>query len=420
MDMVVGESRKALRFWRLGATAGVVLVGANGSNALAQTAPANVTQITLSADLEHDSNIGRTSPLLAALQNVEQSDEMLTLGAGLDLARPLGRNTLSVNAFAGYDFHRRNTRLNRERLSLSGAAGIEAGPCTINLQPDIERRQSNLNEIAVLGIPGIESVRNVQTTQSYRGELLCGRYAGFRPLVSYQREWGDNSNVFRKTQDYRSERFGFGLSYSNPVMGNYHLSVERENLQYPHRLVPGIVALPGYQLDEVVLSGSRGIGAVLVAEASVGYSKLKPRNNLQTVGYSGITWNLAATLTPTPALRAKLAFSQSVKPSLGVDALFNRDRNYSLDVSYYLSSRTSIGAGYSRSDHRFGGARSITGPLLSTDHLDRFSARVGFTPSRRLSLTLEGGREQRNANGTFYDYKNTYVALSTRFRLGTP
>jgi hypothetical protein len=419
MDMVVGESRKALRFWRLGASAGIVLVGANSVGAQAQQAPTNVTQIELSADVEHDSNIARSSAAVAGNRGLKQSDELFTLGAGLTIARPLGRNTLSVNAFVGYDFHRRNTRLNRERLSFSGAANVNAGPCTLDLMPSIDRRQSDLYEIAVLNIPGIDSVRNAQTTQTYRAELRCGRFRGIRPMVSYQRDWGDNSNVFRKTQDYRSERFGGGLSYSNPVIGDYTLSAERENLTYPHRIVAGATGLPGYQLDEITLSGSRSIGAVLVAQASVGYSKLKPRNT-PTGGFSGATWSVGATIRPSQILAVKVAFGQSVKPSLGADALFNRDRTYSIDATYFLSSRTSIGAGYSRSEHRFGGARALLGPILTDDHLDRFSARVGFSPSKRFSLTLEGGHERRNANGTFYDYKNTYVSLGARFRFGTP
>ena len=38
-----------------------------------------------------------------------------------------------------------------------------------------------------------------------------------------------------------------------------------------------------------------------------------------------------------------------------------------------------------------------------------------FSP--RLKLSLEAGHERRNANGTIYDYSNTYAGLRTRFTL---
>jgi hypothetical protein len=395
--------------------------------AAAQTAAARVAavqasgepiqQIDFSLDVRHDDNVAKTNRQQADARGLTRSDERATLGANLRVARMLGSTTLDFNAFAGYDFYRRNTRLNRERIAISGTAGISAGPCNVYLQPQFQRRQSELYELAVIDAPGADGVRNVETTQVYRGELRCGRANGFQPFVSYERSWGDNGNPRRRISDYRGERIGGGIGYSNPILGYLDVSYEREDLDYPKRaeLRPG--SLVGYRQEDIRLAFGRSVGRMLTVDGFVAHTKLRPRNS-SARAFKGLSWNAAVTLTPSDRFRLQGSYGRTISPSLGVDALYSRDRNIVLDGTYYLSSRTTVSLLASRSHHSYSGASAEFGPLLTNYRLDTLAGRVGFAPNSRLRFSLYGGYDHRTSNNVFYNYSSAFVGLNTTFTLG--
>ena len=413
--MVTNQKRTVERFLRGQAALGLLLAGAAGGALHAQTVAEPVNELAFSAELRHDTNVARADELRAARQGLRRSDERLSLGASFTLARPLGRNNVSVNAFVGYDFYRRNSQLNRERIALNGDLDVNVGPCLVSALPQFSRRQSDLYDIAFVDVPGIDSVKNTETTQRYRGELRCGQAFGLRPMVFYERSWGDNTNAIRRVMDYRGEAFGGGLSYSHPVVGDIDLSLERQNLDYPNR--PTAFGLTGYRLDEAKLAIRRDIGAVLSADGYVAYSHLEPENS-GAPDFKGLSWSLGLTATPLPDLRLRGEFMQSLKPSLGNDALYQRDRNVLLRATYQLTAKTAVSVNAGRNDRLYRGAGGLFGPLLEHDRIDRISAQMDYRASQRLGFGLQLGHERRNANGTIYDYDNTYVALNARFTLG--
>lgn len=395
---------------------GLLLGGVASSPVHAQQATVEpINEISLTADLRHDSNVVRASDIFGVQQGFERSDQRLQVGAALNLARPFGPHSVALEGFIGYDFYRRNTELNRERIRLAGNAQFDAGICQIGLLPRFERQQSSLYDLAAYNLPGIEAIRNTETVHSYRGELRCGNPQGIRPLVYYDRSFGNNSNVLRKQQDYRGETFGGGLSYANPVLGQFDLSVERTKMKYPRR--PVVLGLTGYRLDKVKLATSRDIGAILQANGYIAYTRLKP-DDTNTTAFNGLSWSLGLTAVPVTDVQITARLGQDIQPSLGNDALFSRDREWQLSATYQLGVRTSVTGSYYRSERLYRGATARFGPLLTNDKLDQVSGRFNFSPGDRLTLGLEVGHERRDANGTFYDYKNTYVAFSTRFTLG--
>ena len=108
------------------AAASLTVLAAVGTpvSVAAQRRSEPVTQLSASLYVRHDSNVARADADRAAQRNLARADQRATPSIDLVVARPLGRNTLSINASAGYDFYRRNKRLNRERLSLGAAAGV--------------------------------------------------------------------------------------------------------------------------------------------------------------------------------------------------------------------------------------------------------------------------------------------------------
>lgn len=385
------------------------------SEAVAQS-PTRRNDIRFTLEVRHDSNVARTSDALAAARGLKRSDERLTPGVEIDVQRPMGRHTMSVSGFVGYDFYRRNSRLNRERLGLSAIAGINAGPCLLTLSPGIQRRQSELNTIQFVNLPGTDSYRNTQTTQDYSAELRCGRRTGLRPLVRYERIIGDNSNFIRRISDYRSNKYSAGVGYTNPILGDFTVTVDRDETSYPHRPQAGPNPFGGFRSDDIKLTAQRDIGSLIVANASLAYTHLRP--DLAGVrGFNGLSWSLGATVRPTTRLSLQLASNNSVHPSLGAAAVYQRSRNVTLDATYALTHRTSLKAGVSQDHHRYEGASAIYGPLLTNDTLTRLSAGASYDWNSKVQLNLDVGHEHRNANGGIYDYNSSYVAFTTRYKL---
>jgi len=408
--MVTNQWRIADDYRRGAGLLGMLLAGAASAPVFAQSVQEPITELSFTAQVRHDGNLDSGST-----PGLETSDDRLSLGTAIRLARPFGRHSLSLDGFLGYDFYRRNSQLNSERIGFSADAELDAGFCQLGLKPRINRQQSNLYDISVIAVPGIGSVRNIETTQVYRGELRCGNELRIRPLVYYERSYGNNSNILRQVSNYHGETIGGGLSYSNPVLGNFDVSVERTTTKYPNR--PTLGGLSGYRQDQIKLATSREIGAVLTADGFVAFTHVKPENAVAAT-YNGMSWSLGVTFIPVTDLRLRANLAQQIDPALGNNALYSRNRDWGLSATYQLGPRTSVGASFDRSERLYRGAQPVLGPVLTNDSVNRISGRFDFTPNRRFGIGLEVGHERRNANGTFYDYRNTFVAVNTRFTLG--
>lgn len=376
----------------------------------------NYEEVGLNFDLRHLGNAARTDPDSAAARGLSRSDERLTVGVDLALNRDLGRNTLRVDANVGYDFYRRNTQLNRERIGVGAAAGINVGPCLADLSARLDRRQSDLESITYLDLPGADSVQNTETTRSYRAEGRCGYVYGLRPSLGYEHRRGSNSEPIRDLSNYRSNRVFGGLAYDHPVIGKAKLTYERETVDFPKRSGSPLAPLSGYRNDEVRLQLSREMGSVLMASAMVAYSSLKP-DNPGTAGFKGVTWRLAATVTPGLRLQINASTERSINPALGGEALYSRQRVDQVRATYAVSGRVSLNGGFSLSRRTYAGAQANFGPLLQEDSFRRIFAGVSMRAGQRLELGLEAGQEKRNGTGTAYDFSSSYVGLRGRLKL---
>jgi len=376
----------------------------------------NYEEVGLNFDLRHLGNAARTDPGTAAARGLSRSDQRLTVGVDVALNRDLGRNTLRVDGNIGYDFYRRNSQLNRERIGVGVAAGINVGPCLADLSARLDRRQSDLESIVYLDLPGLDSVQNTETTQSYRAEGRCGYVYGLRPSLGYEHRRGNNSAPFRDLSNYRSNRVFGGLAYDHPVIGKAKLTYERETVDFPKRSGSPLAPLSGYRSDEARLHLSRDIGSLLTASAMVAYTWLKP-DNPGTPGFKGLTWRLGGTVKPGLRLQINASTERSINPALGGEALYSRQRVDQVRATYALSERISVNGGFSLSRRTYPGAQANFGPLLQQDSFRRIFAGASLRAGQRLELGLEGGQEKRNGTGTAYDFSSSYVGLRGRLKL---
>lgn len=383
----------------------------------AQDSPnGNFEEVGLNFDLRHMGNSVGASQATAAARGQVLSDQRLTVGVDVVINRDIGRNTLRLAANVGYDFYRRNERLNSERIGLRGETGINVGPCLAQVAAQLDRRQSDLDSIALVSLPGLESVRNTETVQVYRIEGRCGYVYGLRPSLGYELSRGDNSNPLRNISDYKSNRVFGGVAYDHPVIGKAKLTYERESVDFPNRISTPLAAFSGYKTDEVRLQLSRDIGALLTADAMIAYKWLKP-NNAAAKDFNGSTWRLGATIKPGTRLKIRALTERSIEPALGSEALYSKQSMNEVRATYALSERLTISGGFSLRKRNYEGAQANFGPLLEEDKFRRVFAGMTLRTSRRLDLSLEGGHENRNATGTIFDYSGSYASLRGRLKL---
>ena len=387
-----------------------------GHTAPSSSTPNRNTQIEFTLDSRYDTNVAEGGVGQLGTNGLKRKDVRTTPGVALTIVRPFGRNTLKANAYAGYDFYARNKSLNRERLGLSAEAGLNFGPCLLSLRPSIVRQQSRLYEIYYLNTPGIDSIRNTETVQVYAADIRCGRTYGLRPLVGIEHSIGNNSNSLRKFSDYRGDRYSAGVGYNNPTLGNLSLTYEHNRLVYPHRdaLPSAALLLDRYSGDTVRLEGERALGTVIKLKGSVAYYTINPQTDA-VPRFRGVGWQVSGTVSPVSRVSLNLVAEHRPEPSLGAEALYSIDSRYRVLATYALTSRTSVfaGAEYDRRNYR--GATGIFGPVLSEDRFTRFDAGGALALTPRIKLTAEAGHERRNANGSIYDYSNSYVQVGARY-----
>jgi hypothetical protein len=413
MGVANSYRRRAWQF-RIGLLA-VCLLSPAGLRAQ-ETPNGNFEEVGLNFDLRHLGNAARTSAPIAAARGLTLEDQRLTVGVDVTVSRTLGRNTLMLSGNVGYDFYRRNDRLNRERIGLRGEAGVNVGPCLAQVTAQLDRRQSDLDSIALVNLPDEDSVRNTETVQVYRVEGRCGYVYGLRPSLGYEHSRGDNSNPLRDISDYKGNRVFGGLAYDHPVVGKAKLTYERETIDFDNRAATPLALATGYRVDELRLQLSRDIGTLLIAEAALSYNWLKPDNSA-VPNFKGTTWRLGATIKPGNRLQIRALTERSLRPSLGAEALFMTQSLNEVRASLALSERLTASGGVSFSKRDYKGAQANFGPLLEEDKFRRIFAGMTMRTSRRLELSLEGGHEKRDGTGTIYDYSGGYVGLRGRLKL---
>lgn len=364
-------------------------------------------------DVGYDSNVARSAGAILAAGR--RSDMRATPSINVTVAKLLGRNSLTLDANAGYDFYRRNAQLNRERLGFGADLGLVGGPCTLHLRPSIQRAQSDLGDIIPIDIPGRRSVSNTATTQSYGGELQCGDSYGFRPLITGEHTAGNNSEALRRISNYRTNTYGAGVAYGDPTYGEFTLRVTRQDTSYPDR--PAFFGVGDFSTKRISFDAQRSIGSMLSGSAGVSYVMVRPEAGSLARDFNGFGWNVGLTFVPTTDLRLTAATSRNVTPSLGNDSLYQINRTYSLTGDYAFSERLKANVTGSINKVRYNGSGGFFGPVLNDSLNHVLSASLSLTASRRLTYTLYGGYQDRTTNNTIYNYHSYFVGLRTSFAL---
>ena len=384
------------------------------SPAFGQSQAVAVTEISFDLIGVYEDNIPRSSDLLAQQRGLEQEDFTLSPTLSLNIVRLIGTTEVEVRGQVGYVFHANNSELDRERIGLNARAEVPLGPCRIEPEAGLQRRQSDLRDIVFLPAVGANAIENTETVQRYGVSLACGRNPGLQPYAGITYEKAENSSVLRERAEYESTTYRGGVRYSSAALGEVSLYGSRKSTS----LSPLAFAAGGdtsYNFDEVGAEIKREIGSRVQATASVGYGRIDS-DNIFINSFKGLTWNLELTALIGANLRVTAGTGREVGNSLASDAGFVVSTPHRVRLEYAFSERARFDLGGGITKRRFG-YDVVPGPFAITDEtLRRVDGGLSYDLGRRFNVRLFAGHERRSANGTLFDYSASFAGASIGLR----
>jgi len=402
------------------ATAAMAVAGAMGGvapPAQAQTVDDDGYELQAVLDVRHDSNVANASAARAELRGIEQEDQVISPAIRASIRKAIGRHSVQANAYAGYDFYMRNTRLNRERISLNAGALVNASICELSPQLSYSRRQSELGDALFFADPSV-AVENTQSEQSYGLNASCGAPVGLRAEGGATYSKGYNSNALRETSDFESTLYRAGLGYRQPSIGTLSLYASQQQTEFPNRVIGGV--RDEFEVTRIGGSFERNIGARLSGKVEVYNVNVDAASGIGN-DFEGLGYRADLTLRASDRTRAKLSIAKDVQTALNNDALYTTDGSYGFSVSQALGSRLVLDAGYVLRDRQYVYSTfvpPIGDETLLDDKLHTVTATLGYDTQRPLRFSLYGGYESRQANGEFFDYDGYFVGLNIAYTLG--
>lgn len=362
--------------------------------------------------LIHDSNLARSSREVAELRGLERSDFRYSPGVDLQIQRQLSRQLLFLSADIGYDFHRRNTQLNRHRLLIEAGARLQFSRCTGNLVAGYSSKQSEIGDLLDLA-----DVRNLERTRSLGFDARCGGPIGLVPSFGFDRSVTENDSDIRRRSDNRSTSATFGLAYARPSFGSLGLNSTFTKVRYPHRDVLPDDALTddGYRVTTIGIRYERDFGTRINGSVSLNHTKVRP--NGSTRPFSGITASGGINFVVTPALKARLDFSRDVRPANDLGGSYNIVRSVAAQADYALGSRISLSAGASQEDRNIRGGDGLSLVRLDNERRRSVFGRVAYKRGERASTDFELRHEVRTADPSIFNYTSTRATANYRIFL---
>jgi hypothetical protein len=393
------------------------LLACCGQDALAQSAVTRDIGVSLSVQQSYEDNVLRQPDNFTVIPGFAREDFRLSPSLDLDIVQPFGRQTLTLQGGIGYDFYRRNTRLERERINLQGKANLAVGA---NCKPDVglafSRQQSDLADF--FSITDFR-LRNREQRLTFSTGIKCGGVVGFRPGVTFERSVVKNSSFFRRIGNFNQTAVGVSLGYTTPTLGELSLFGNYRRGKYPNRGSftgrPDVNERVGVYTAGLRLQ--RDLGERLRGNISLGYTVAEP-SVAGTRRFSGISGSADLTAQFGDPLQVVIGYSRSVQQSNQLDVSFTVNDSYSLNASYRLTPRVALTAGASRTERKLRNSPLLLPNLLGeNDRSTQISGGVQFTPVGPISFTLNGAKSIRRSQTGFFDFEASSVTLGINFNI---
>jgi Putative beta-barrel porin 2 len=370
--------------------------------------------VRLSATDTYEDNVLRLDKATATPNGFSRADYRFTPAINVDIVRAVGLQTIFLNGSAGYDFYKRNRRLERERINLTGGADTHIGTeCSQHFELGYGRFQSDLRDFN-----SAIRLNNAQQRVGFSANVSCGGMLGLRPGLTYDHETVTNSQPLRRSSNYSSDTYGASLGYISPILGEVSIYGTYRRGIYPNR-----IALPGRPTSEKIdvynggIRFSRNLGTRLRGSVSLGYSKVDPKV-AGTRPFTGASYGADLTWSAGDSFQTKIAIGRTVNQSNLLDVSYSIDDNYSIANSLAVgeSVRLKLGASLQKRSLR---DSPLTGPnpLGDKDRLKEISGGIAYSPPGRISFSFDVARSKRDSQVARYDYGYTTARFAARFRI---
>ncbi|ODP36472.1 outer membrane beta-barrel protein [Sphingomonas turrisvirgatae] len=405
----------------LGVVAATVM--ASGTQAQAQEAsaagstfgtPTREVNIELAGEATYDSNIARSNAAGAAARGLEREDVRFSPSIEADLTLPTGPAVVTLAATVAYDFHARNSQLDRERLNLQAGAASKFAMCDVGVQGGYSRRQNDLGDLSIIPGDPEGSAVNVQDVARIGGSVSCGSI--IRPTAYIDYRTTRNSADQRKISDVNLLTYGGGVSYRSPAFGILTAFVGRTEFDYPdRRAFAG--ALQGFDLMMYGLRLDRRLGTQLQFNGQIYYVNVNAASGLGD-SFDGLNWDAAASLRLGANAQLTVSAAKIVDASSAFNLRAAKVSTYGATLDYVFSPLLRGSLYATRRERDF-----ATDPLLpvlillNDDRTTEVGARLDYTIGRRIGLNLAAGYQDRDADVAVYDYSAFRATVGVSLRL---
>jgi Putative beta-barrel porin 2 len=387
------------------------------SAALAQNIVTRNIGVTLNVQESYEDNVLRQPDFFPVPPGFTRDDFRLSPALQLDITQPVGRQTLTLVGAVGYDFYRRNTRLERERINLQAKANLAVGA---NCKPDFglafSRQQSDLADFFALTDLRL---RNREQRVTFSSAIKCGGQIGLRPGASFERSVVKNSSFLRRIGNFNSTAIGASLGYVNPTLGELTLFGNYRRGNYPNR--GSFTGRPNVNERVGVYTGGlrlqRDLGDRLRGNISLGYTVAEPSLR-GTRRFSGLSGSADLTAQIADPLQLVIGYARSVQQSNQLDVSFTVNDNYNLNASYVINPRLVLTAGAARAERKLRNSPLLQDNLLGEkDRTTQFSGGVRFTPTGPVSFSLNATRSKRRSDTGIFDFEASTVSLGINYNI---
>jgi hypothetical protein len=401
-----------LRPLALGAIASVAVSTAASAQQAPQLPAVEAGKRQIHADLtvstEYDSNITRSSTALAQLRGLSKDDVTTDPIATVSAVQPLGQQALFVKGSVGYQFHRKNTRLDRRNYDLSGGGLALVGMCHNMLFGEASGLQSDLVDLDA------GTVENFHKTKSIGDNLECGRNIGPFAALTLMRQETKNSAAVQKISDFDSRTAYLTLGYKNPTLGTISAIATVTTVEYPNRINPGRPIGDGFFTRGYGLAVEHNFGSRIHVTAQAARTRLKrefapPGQPLKLSGstYDGqVDYKLGSRIT----IRAEAA--RNFEPSLRAGKVYDLDKREEIEVRYRLGTRFLVTVGHSLEDKNSNvDTTAVARAIVTRSRTNDTYGSIEYRRGDRFSLALDVRQEDRKTDLPAFNYTATRVGL---------
>lgn len=376
--------------------------------ALAVGVPAlDTPPVTAQFNATYYSNVAGSSNAIAGLRNLTTEDVVYAPSLNLNLVEPLGGARAFLAGYIGYDFHQRNTILDRERISVQGGVNTKLAVCDTTLSGIYARSQSDLTDLVTV------ATDNTQETITIGLDASCSTGGRLTPSFGVSQTWSTNSAVAYLTQEYESTAANAALAYDAGSLGAFSLIGSFNRTDYPNRffLLPTGLQADGYNMYSGGLRYENDIMPNLNLSASVSGTRLETDNNVGA-GFDGITYDGTLTFRASSRVNFNVGFSRQTRPSMYLNSSYSVAETYFAGVDYRISGRLKAAITASQTQSDFSGAALLPGLNITDQTYRSVMGSLSYTISPTFTAGLNAGYTQRDANVVGYSYSGAQVGLS--------